>query len=226
MRIAITFALLATVSIAHADINDKLATTERWGAGLRLTGLSGIGALPGVNYGAEVAVLGRRDEVFAEVALARWKPENDYLVTETQDRVPLKLDVWTLRVGWSSMQMPLRGWGLVELGEMAGARGPQGVVPRMMMGDTPKQRQWRSVGGGFGVAWPMSDQARLFGSLEVTIPTPPAAHARSRRRVHARSARRALHGRPRSRLALTPAQLADATRIRVNERDRGNVQDR
>ena len=173
MRIAI-FTLLVSASIAQADVKherDPLATDERWGGGIRLTGLSGIGALPGVNYGAEVAVLGRRDEVFAEVALARWKPENDYLVTETPDYTPLKLDVWTLRVGWASMRMPLRGWGLVELGEIAGVRGPQGVVSRMMMGDTPKQRQWRSVGGGFGVAWPMSDQARLFGSLEVTIPT-------------------------------------------------------
>jgi hypothetical protein len=40
----------------------------------------------------------------------------------------------------------------------------------MMMGDTPSQRQWRAAGGGFGVAWPMSDQARLFGSAEIAIP--------------------------------------------------------
>lgn len=175
MRTLFCVALLSVTHVAYADHRtekvDRLATTERWGGGVRLTGLSGIGALPGVNYGAEVAVNARRDEMFAELALSRWKPENGYLVTETPDHVPLKLDVWTLRVGWASMQMPLRAWGLLELGEIAGAQGPQGVVSRMMMGDTPKQRQWRSVGGGFGVAWPMSDQARLFGSLEVTIPT-------------------------------------------------------
>ena len=175
MRTAITCTALLVATAVHAEhrvaVDDPLATTDRWGGGIRLTGLSGIGALPGVNYGAEVAVNARRDELFAELALARWKPEDGYRVAETQDQVPLKLDVWTLRVGWASMKMPLRAWGLVELGEIAGARGPQGVVSRMMMGDTPKQRQWQSVGGGFGVAWPMSDQARLFGSLEVTIPT-------------------------------------------------------
>src|SRR5512141_2916908 len=47
---------------------DPLATTERWGGGLRLTGASGIGALPGRNFGAEVAVNVRHDELFAELA--------------------------------------------------------------------------------------------------------------------------------------------------------------
>ena len=170
MRTILCIAVLSQLAYADGKL-DHLGTTERWGGGVRLTGLSGIGALPGVNYGAEVAVNVRRDEVFAELSLSRWKPENEYMVTDASDQVPLKLDVWALRVGWASMTMPLRGWGIVEVGELAGARGPQGVVSRMMMGDTPKQRQWRSVGGGFGVAWPMSDQARLCGSLEVTIPT-------------------------------------------------------
>ncbi|HEY5920564.1 MAG TPA: hypothetical protein VIV11_02790, partial [Kofleriaceae bacterium] len=44
-----------------------LATTRRLGGGIRLTGLSGIGALPGVNYGAEFAALVRYDELFGEL---------------------------------------------------------------------------------------------------------------------------------------------------------------
>ena len=40
---------------------NKNATTERWGGGVRVTGLSGIGALPGVNYGGELAGLVRHD---------------------------------------------------------------------------------------------------------------------------------------------------------------------
>jgi hypothetical protein len=144
-----------------------LATTERWGGGLRLTGLSGIGSLPGVNYGAELAGLVRRDELFGELALGRWMPEDRYMVTE---ETALALDVWTLRGGWASMQMPLRGWLLVEVGEVAGARGMPGVVPRMVMGDTPVQRQWRAAGAGLGVAWPISDIVRLVGALEVAVP--------------------------------------------------------
>jgi hypothetical protein len=149
---------------------NKLATTERWGGGARLTGLSGIGALPGVNYGGELAAMVRRDELFAELAFGWWKPEHTYLVTATPERVELKLDVWTLRVGWASMSTPLRAWALAEVGEMASARGMPGVVTRMMTGDVPQERQWRALGGGFGVAWPMSDNARLFGMIEVAVP--------------------------------------------------------
>lgn len=175
MRIA-SILLLLTATTASAgplrdDADSGLSTTERWGGGIRLTGLSGIGALPGVNFGAEVAVNLRRDEVFAELGLARWQPEEDYRVIENpRQGVDLKLDLWTLRAGWASMAMPLRGWLLLEVGEIAGARGMQGVVSRMVMGDTPSSRQWKAAGGGFGVAWPMSDQARLFGSMEIAIP--------------------------------------------------------
>nr|MBA2539612.1 hypothetical protein [Deltaproteobacteria bacterium] len=59
----------------HTVRPDPLATDERWGGGIRLTGLSGIGALPGVNFGGEVAGLLRRDELFIELAIGRWKPE-------------------------------------------------------------------------------------------------------------------------------------------------------
>ncbi len=147
-----------------------LATTEQWGGGVRLTGLSGIGALPGVNYGGEVAGLVRRDELFVELGLGWWKPEKTYLVAAAPERVELELDVWTLRVGWASMQMPLRGWVLAEVGELASANGMPGVVTRMMTGDVPQDRQWHAVGAGFGVAWPMGEHARLFGMIEVAVP--------------------------------------------------------
>jgi hypothetical protein len=147
---------------------DPLATTERWGGGIRLTGLSGIGALPGRNFGAEVAALVRRDECFVELGLSRWKPEVDYTIADTP--TPLALDVWSLRAGWASMRMPLRGWLLAEVGEIGGAGQMPGVVSRMVMGHTPSDRGWSQVGGGFGVAWPMSNQARLVGNLELGVP--------------------------------------------------------
>lgn len=149
---------------------DPLATTERWGGGVRATGLSGIGALPGVNYGAELAAFLRHDELFAELGFGWWKPEKTYVLTESPEHVELKLDVWTLRAGWASMKMPIRIWALAEVGEMASARGMPGVVTRMMTGDVPQERRWRALGGGLGVAWPMSDNARLFGMTEIAVP--------------------------------------------------------
>ncbi|HEY6036288.1 MAG TPA: hypothetical protein VIV58_18555 [Kofleriaceae bacterium] len=150
---------------------DPLATTERWGGGLRLTGASGIGALPGRNFGAEVAVNVRHDELFAELALSHWQPENDYQVmSSTGTPVALGLDVWAMRAGWSSMRMPLRAWLLAEVGEVAGAKDMPAVLPRMVMGDTPDGRRWTAIGAGVGVAWPLSNQIRLVGSMELAVP--------------------------------------------------------
>lgn len=168
MHKLIVLGVLSVASVASAEKRTGIATDNLWGGGVRLTGMSGIGALPGVNWGAEVGLHVRRHEVFGELALGRWQPENDYLVPNTNE--PLKLDVWSLRGGWESMRMPLRAWALFEVGEVASERGMQGVVSRMVMGDTPRQRQWRAAGGGVGVAWPMSDQARLVGNMELAFP--------------------------------------------------------
>lgn len=145
-------------------------TARPWGGGVRLTGLSGIGALPGVNYGAEVAGLVRYGELFGELGFGWWKPEKTYIVTSGSQRTELGLDVWTLRGGWASMHTPLRAWLLVEAGELAGVKGMPGVIPRMVMGDMPQGKRWTAVGAGFGVAWPMSDNARLFGMIEFAVP--------------------------------------------------------
>jgi hypothetical protein len=167
---SVEVAPVAPVRSVPVRKKSPLATTERWGGGGRVTGLSGIGALPGVNYGGEVSGMVRRDELFGELALGWWKPEKTYVVTEQPDRVELGLKVWTVRAGWASMNTPLRAWGLVEVGELASARGMPGVVTRMMTGDVPQERQWHAVGAGFGVAWPMSDNARLFGMIEFAVP--------------------------------------------------------
>jgi hypothetical protein len=45
-----------------------------------------------------------------------------------------------------------------------------GVLPRAMMGSTPMERRWKALGAGFGVAWPMTDTARLFGMVEFAVP--------------------------------------------------------
>lgn len=158
-----------TVTI-HKPANDPLATTRTIGFGVRATGLSGIGALPGVNYGGELAAMIRHNELFAELAVARWKPEKTYMVSEANNNVELGLNTWTVRAGWAGMKMPLRAWFLTEAGELASARKMAGVVPRMVMGDTPVDHRWKAVGAGFGVAWPMTDSARLFGMVEFAVP--------------------------------------------------------
>ena len=142
-----------------------------WGWGVRLTGLSGIGALPGRNLGGELAVLVRHDELFGELALGRWKPEDTYVVIAdgSAERVELGLDVWSLRGGWASRTKPLRGWMLAEVGELSNPAAMRGVA-RMMTMSMASERRWVAVGAGVGIAWPMAEHARLFGSIELAVP--------------------------------------------------------
>jgi len=102
--------------------------------------------------------------------MSHWQPEDDYHVMSAGTPVELGLDLWALRAGWSSMRMPLRAWLLAEVGEIAGAKEMSGVLPRMVMGDTPSGRRWTAVGAGVGVAWPISNQVRLVGTMELAVP--------------------------------------------------------
>lgn len=154
----------------HALRHRAVTVAPEWGGGVRVTGLSGIGALPGVNYGGELAVALRHDGYFAELAFGWWKPEKTYMVTSNNQSVELGLDVWTLRAGWASRDKPLRGWLLGEVGEVASVKDMPGVVTRMVAGDVPQDRRWRALGAGFGVAWPISDNTRLFGMIELAVP--------------------------------------------------------
>ncbi len=149
----------------HLQVEEPL-----WGGGVRLTGLSGVGALPGVTIGVELAGYLRRDERFVELALGRWKPQETYVVSDSPERVELGLDVWSLRGGWASRTMPLRAWLLAEVGELASPhQEATGMIARMV-GAVPKERRWVAAGGGFGVAWPMADNARLIGTVELAVP--------------------------------------------------------
>ncbi|HVK85901.1 MAG TPA: hypothetical protein VM513_17395 [Kofleriaceae bacterium] len=139
------------------------ASARRWGAGLRLVGLSGIGALPGLNVGGELGGYVRRGELVGEAAVAHWAPQRKSLQGNAPAGVVVTLQVLTLRAGWGPAGMPLRAWGTVELGSLSG-EGMAVTTPREGAG------RWTAVGGGFGVAWPMSPYARLVGSIEVVVP--------------------------------------------------------
>src|SRR3954471_20794030 len=95
MKLSLLFVAAGAVTVnaqPATPIHDPLATTERWGGGLRLTGASGIGALPGRNLGAEVAVNVRHDELFGELAMSHWQAEGDYRVMSSAGpSVPLGL---------------------------------------------------------------------------------------------------------------------------------------
>lgn len=161
--------------VAVVDRESPLATREiaapatepaeagKWGGGLRMLALSGIGAIPRVGIGGELAGYVRRHDHFAELAGARWAARPRYLVPGAPGRVDVSLDTIALRVGWGPGDMPIRAWLGVEVGMMEGA-GMALEDPRVGTG------RWIAAGGGFGVGWPMSPRARLVGIFETVVP--------------------------------------------------------
>ena len=134
-----------------------------WGGGVRLMGLSGVGAVPEVGVGVELAGFIRHDDAFLEIAGARWGTGGVFLHDGAPARVAVGLDLVAVRLGWGPERLPIRVWGSGELGNMSG-EGYQLGDPRYGSG------RWTALGAGFGVAWPMFPNARLVGSFEVAVP--------------------------------------------------------
>lgn len=131
-----------------------------WGGGFRGLAVSGIGIVPSVGIAGEAAGFVRRNDRFAEVAVARWADRPTFVTAGAPGRVDVGLQTVTLRGGWASARMPLRGWLGVELGSMRGA-GVALADPRAGSG------RWTAISAGFGVGWPMSRFSRLVGTFEV-----------------------------------------------------------
>lgn len=133
-----------------------------WTIGARLSGVSGIGIIPEVGLGAELAITLRRHSTMAELAATRWAISQAQLHAGAPAHVDIGLDVTAMRIGWRSDKMPLRGWASLEVGTMYGT----GVsLANAQVGEG----RWVAGGTGFGVAWPMTRWLRLVGTTEVMI---------------------------------------------------------
>jgi hypothetical protein len=139
------------------------AASRAWSAGLRVLGLSGIGAIPRVGTGGELGVFVRHLDRFMELAEARWLPSGAVLFPNAPGRVDVSLDVTALRFGWGPEDLPLRAWIGGELGSIDG----QGVA----LGDNRLgSGLWIGGSAGVGVAWPVTPRARVVGTFELAVP--------------------------------------------------------
>jgi hypothetical protein len=171
--VAVVIARIASERLAaeHAE-SVRVATHELpapaprlWGGGMRALGVSGVGAMPGIGLGGELAAYLRRRSLFLELAGARWLPSSRALSMGGPDRVDISLFVAMVRFGWGPERLPLRGWISGEIGSMYGRGGRARVLDGP--GDSAR---WVGFGGGFGVAWPMSRHTRLIGFVEAVLP--------------------------------------------------------
>ncbi|GEM_PF-1887096 len=147
--------------IADDEPAKKPAST--WGGGVHLLALSGVGALPQINLGAELAGFVRRADKFASLGISRWVPQSAPLAPGAPGGVEVKLDILTLRGGWGPQSLPLRAWLLGEVGRL---QGTGSGFDAERTGTAP----WIALGAGMGVGWPMSEHARLVGTFEIAVP--------------------------------------------------------
>ncbi len=143
------------------------ALSPPWGADLRVLGVSGIGAQPGVSLGGELAATLRVRSAIVELAGMRWLSSSREPRPYAPGRVDVDLRLAALRFGWGSARLPLRAWLSGELGALRGGEGGS-FDPRM------GTALWVAVGGGFAVAWPMGPHARLIGTIEAVVPVEEA----------------------------------------------------
>lgn len=143
------------------------AAPRSWGGGLRALGLSGIGALPGVSVGGELAGHVRARWLVAELAAMGWVGSSRLMTAGGTARIDVGLRLAALRIGWGPEHLPLRAWLTGELGALRGEGG--GLAdPGSDAG------RWIALGTGFAVAWPMLTHARLVGTIELVVPVRPA----------------------------------------------------
>jgi hypothetical protein len=134
-----------------------------WGGGVRTLGISGVGAQPRVGVGGELAAYARHQALYAELAQQWWLPSSRTLHSGAPGRVDIRLQATALRLGWGPASLPLRGWVAGELGSIEG----KGIA---LNNDHIGTAMWVGVGGGVGVAWPMTPRVRLVGVIEVAVP--------------------------------------------------------
>jgi len=134
-----------------------------WTISARMSGVSGIGVIPRVGLGGELAVSVRAGEHLAELGASRWVASAAEFHAGTPSNVDVNLDATIGRYGWRPALLPVRAWLVVEVGTMHTGRSV--AIP----GAGADSSRWIATGAGFGIAWQMTPWIRLFGSTEAMV---------------------------------------------------------
>ncbi|NVB83971.1 MAG: hypothetical protein HOV81_36685 [Kofleriaceae bacterium] len=133
-----------------------------WAIGARFSGVSGIGIIPKVGLGGELALTMRFNTTLAEVAGTRWVMSAAQFHDGAPAKVDVDLDTAAVRVGWRPTEIPIRAWVAAEGGSM---HGNNIVLPTQQL----ESGRWLAAGAGFGIAWQMNRYARLVGATETML---------------------------------------------------------
>lgn len=149
----------AAIAVESIQLPEK---PRVWTLGARASFVSGIGVIPKVGLGGEIAITLRRHDTLAELAGARWMASTAQRHDGAPPKVDVDLDVAAARFGWRPSLLPLRAWTAVEIGSM---RGVNIKLPSQQL----ESGRWVAAGAGFGVAWQMTPWLRLLGTTETML---------------------------------------------------------
>lgn len=144
------------------DLSRAARPPRAWAIGARLSGVSGIGVIPKVGLGGELAISMRFNTTLAEIAGTRWVASAAQFHDGAPAKVDVELDTAAVRIGWRPTDIPLRAWLAAEGGSM---RGSNIVLPAQQL----ESGRWLAAGAGFGIAWQMTRYARLVGTTETML---------------------------------------------------------
>ena len=137
------------------------AKPSPWSGGARLSFMSGVGNVPEVGFGGELALTVRRNHWYGEVAGASWASSSQSLNAGAPARVDVHLGTLTFRGGYAATS-PIRGWIAVDTGSIRG----EGIA---LLNPQTGSGPWFAAGAGFGVAWPIVRSVRLVGTVEALV---------------------------------------------------------
>jgi hypothetical protein len=137
---------------------ERPATPRVWTIGARISGVSGIGVIPKVGLGGELAMTVRRHRMLGELAATRWLTSAAQFHNGAPAKVDVHLDTVAARWGWRPFEVPLRAWLAVETGSMSGTS--------LKTSEQLEHGRWLAAGAGFGIAWQIKPWVRLLGTME------------------------------------------------------------
>ena len=146
-----------------AERPSTVVAPRTWSLGMRVSGVSGIGIVPEVGLGAEVAITVRRKSASAELAETKWLASGADANVGGPAHVDVGLQVTAARIGWRPPGLPLRAFAAAEAGTMDGIGVGVGVA------NPQHGNRWFAAGAGFGVVWQMTPWLRLVGTTEVML---------------------------------------------------------
>lgn len=155
-------------TVPRPVIESPAPAPRAWSVDGRVAAVTGVGVVPSVGVGGELAVALRGRAMFVELAQMHWFPET--IPSATFD---IELDVTAARIGWRA-RLPVRVWvvgegGTIRTTQSRDSASPSGIA--VTVASRVDATQWLAAGAGGAVELRLAPWFRIVGAAETTYST-------------------------------------------------------